>query len=48
MSHTRMLQVWFGVLGLAAGVVVLFSGIVTSEKVEASDKGISITVAQAK
>jgi len=46
MNHTRILQAWFGVLGLAAGAVVLFSGIVTSDKVEASEKGIAINVVQ--
>ena len=46
MTHTRILQVWFGILGIAAGLTVLVSGVLTADKLEASDKGITITVVQ--
>ena len=47
MSHKRILQVWFGVLGITAGVAVMVSGVFATDRLEASDKGIAITVVQA-
>ena len=47
MSKERILQVWFGILGIAAGAAVLLSGVLTSEKQQAPDNGISITVLHA-
>ena len=45
MSQARMLQVWFGILGIAAGATVMLSGMFTSGKTEASNnEGITITV----
>ena len=43
-----MLQIWFGVIGLAAGVTVMLSGVFASMGAEASNNdGIKITVVQA-
>ena len=46
MSKSRLVQVWFGIVGMVAGLAVMFSGIVTSEKAQAANEGISITIAQ--
>jgi len=47
MSNSRLVQVWFGIVGIAAGLVVLFSGIVTAEKAQTANEGISITIMHA-
>jgi hypothetical protein len=48
MSNSRLLQVWFGIVGIVAGFAVLFSGILTSEpQAQPSDAGITITLLQA-
>ena len=47
MSNSRLVQVWFGIVGMVAGLAVLFSGIVTSEKAQAANEGISITIVHA-
>ena len=44
MSNSRLVQVWFGIVGIAAGFAILLSGIVTSEKAQTSNEGISITI----
>jgi len=46
MSKSRLVQVWFGIVGIAAGFAILLSGIVTSEKAQANE-GISITIVHA-
>jgi hypothetical protein len=46
MSDSRLQQIWFGTLGITAGMVVLMSGFFTAEKSHAADSGISITVVQ--
>ena len=39
---------WFGILGLLAGLAVLFAGVLTSEpEPKASDAGITITILHA-
>ena len=43
MSTERILQVWFGILGLAAGAALLLPGILASEPAQAANEGISIT-----
>ena len=47
MSNSRLVQVWFGIVGIVAGLAVLCSGIVTSEKAQAANEGISITIVHA-
>lgn len=48
MSKLRLLQVWFGVLGIATGFAVLLSGVLTSgPKAQADDQGITITILNA-
>jgi hypothetical protein len=47
MSNSRLVQVWFGIVGIAAGAAVLLSGMVTSEKAQAANEGISITIVHA-
>jgi hypothetical protein len=44
MSNARMLQVWFGVVGMAAGLAVLLAGALTPQATDAEDTGIIITV----
>lgn len=47
MSNSRLVQVWFGIVGMSAGLAVVFSGIVTSEKAQTANEGISITILHA-
>jgi hypothetical protein len=47
MSKSRLVQVWFGIVGMSAGLAVVFSGIVTSEKAQTANEGISITILHA-
>jgi hypothetical protein len=47
MSNSRPVQMWFGIVGIAAGFAVLLSGLVTSEKAQAANQGISITTTHA-
>jgi len=48
MSNSRLIQVWFGIVGIVAGFAVLFSGVLTSEpQAQPSDAGITITVLHA-
>ena len=45
MRTTRRPEVWFGVFGIVAGAALLFSGlVVTSDKAQAADNGIGITI----
>jgi hypothetical protein len=44
MSNSRLVHVWFGILGIVAGAAVLLSGVFTSEKAQAANEGISITI----
>jgi hypothetical protein len=47
MSKSRRGQVWFGTLGIVLGAALLLSGVVTSEKAQAANEGISITIVRA-
>ena len=47
MSKSRRVQIWFGTLGIVAGAALLLSGVVTSEKAQAANEGISITIVHA-
>jgi hypothetical protein len=44
MSTERILQVWFGILGIVAGVAIVFSGVLTADNTEAASDGIKITI----
>ena len=46
MSHRRIAQIWFGILGIAAGVAVLVSGTLTAGRLDASEQGIAISVVE--
>ena len=47
MSKERILQVWFGIIGIAAGAALLIPGILVSEPAQAANEGISITIVHA-
>ena len=45
MSNSRLVQVWFGIVGVVAGFAMLLSGVITADKAQAANQGISITIA---